>query len=431
MNVFALAPRLMINLADLPATGLIQNGSRIRYRLHLAGEDCAGGKGIRGLGHRPARAWRKDRKPGQRAARDPQRHRARAALPAPRRIAGGNPCRGGRGAGRRTLYAAASRRLRGDALHGRVGSATAADPRRRIPDLRPGRHAGRVRCRLCGAGRAGTDAGEPDADQTAGSITAALAARLLVGLTLVIGFALPPLLRLKRVPTIRVLRREWSASEPASVGAYLLGAAGACRADVVDGGGTAPGPDRAGGFLIALAFFALMARVLLAGLGRLRPAGRGYGWRHGLVNLRRRLAATMVQAVALALGLTALLLLTVARGDLLDSWLERVPADAPNRFAINIQPDQRVAIADFFKARGLPPPELEPMVRGRLVQVNSRAGRSRELRRRSRAAPGRSRIQPLLVGAASGRQHRQRRALARRDANRGILGRHAATSGAR
>lgn len=48
---------------------------------------------------------------------------------------------------------------------------------------------------------------------------------LLVGLTLVIGFALPPLLRLKRVPTIRVLRREWSASEPASVGAYLLGAA--------------------------------------------------------------------------------------------------------------------------------------------------------------------------------------------------------------
>jgi putative ABC transport system permease protein len=81
----------------------------------------------------------------------------------------------------------------------------------------------------------------------------------------------------------------------------------------------------------------------------------------------------MVQAVALALGLTALLLLTVARGDLLDSWQARVPADAPNRFAINIQPDQRVAIADFFKTRGLPPPPLEPMVRGRLVQVNATA----------------------------------------------------------
>jgi putative ABC transport system permease protein len=194
---------------------------------------------------------------------------------------------------------------------------------------------------------------------------------LLVGLTLVIGFALPPLLRLKRVPTIRVLRREWSASEPASVGAYLLGAVVLAALMLWMAGELRLGLIVLGGFLIALAFFALMARGLLAGLGRLRPAGRGYGWRHGLVNLRRRLAATMVQAVALALGLTALLLLTVARGDLLDSWLERVPADAPNRFAINIQPDQRVAIADFFKARGLPPPELEPMVRGRLVKVNS------------------------------------------------------------
>ena len=59
------------------------------------------------------------------------------------------------------------------------------------------------------------------------------------------------------------------------------------------------------GFMIALGFFALMARLMLAALGRLRPAGRGYGWRHGLANLRRRLAATLVQAVALALGLAA------------------------------------------------------------------------------------------------------------------------------
>ncbi|MFA4970724.1 MAG: FtsX-like permease family protein, partial [Sulfuritalea sp.] len=194
---------------------------------------------------------------------------------------------------------------------------------------------------------------------------------LLVGLTLIVGFALPPLLRLKRVPTIRVLRREWSGSEPASVGAYLLGALVLAALMLWMAGELRLGLIVLAGFLIALGFFALMARLMLAALGRLRPSGKGYGWRHGLVNLRRRLAATMVQAVALALGLTALLLLTVARGDLLDSWLARVPADAPNRFAINIQPDQRVAIADFFKARGLPAPELEPMVRGRLVQVNA------------------------------------------------------------
>jgi putative ABC transport system permease protein len=196
---------------------------------------------------------------------------------------------------------------------------------------------------------------------------------LLVGLTLIAGFALPPLLRLQRVPTIRVLRREWGGSEPASVGAYLLGGLVLAALMLWMAGDLRLGLIVLVGFLVALGFFALMARVMLAVLGRLRPAGRGYGWRHGLANLRRRLAATMVQAVALALGLTALLLLTVARGDLLDSWQARVPADAPNRFAINIQPDQRVAIADFFKTRGLPPPPLEPMVRGRLVQVNATA----------------------------------------------------------
>jgi len=105
-------------------------------------------------------------------------------------------------------------------------------------------------------------------------------------------------------------------------------------------------------------------------LGWVRPTGGGYGWRHGLVNLRRRLKTTLVQAVALALGLTALLLFTVARGDLLASWQKNLPPDAPNRFVINIQPDQRLAIADFFNQQGLPSPVLAPMVRGRLVAIN-------------------------------------------------------------
>jgi len=108
-------------------------------------------------------------------------------------------------------------------------------------------------------------------------------------------------------------------------------------------------------------------------LGRRLPAGGGgfSPWRLAVANLRRHWRATVVQAVALGLGLTALLLVTVARDDLLGSWRARVPADAPNRFVINIQPDQREAFAAFFTARGLAAPQLEPMVRGRLVAVNS------------------------------------------------------------
>jgi putative ABC transport system permease protein len=369
MNVFALAPRLMINMADLPATGLIQPGSRIRYRLHLAGETAA---------VKAFETWATAQL--ERGEKVESLDNARPEV--------------------RNVTERAQRFLRLAALLAvilaAVAVALAAERymRRHLDGCAVMRCMGASAAQLllihggeflifglaatlagCGAGFVVQAALE---QMLAGLMLTKLPSPsllpwlhgLLVGLTLVIGFALPPLLRLKRVPTIRVLRREWSGSEPASVGAYLLGAAVLGALMLWMAGDLRLGLIVLGGFLIALAFFALMARGLLTVLGRLRPAGRGYGWRHGLANLRRRLAATMVQAVALALGLTALLLLTVARGDLLDSWMKRVPADAPNRFAINIQPDQRVAIADFFKARGLPAPELEPMVRGRLVQVN-------------------------------------------------------------
>ena len=372
MNVFALAPRLMINLADLPATGLIQNGSRVHYRLHLAGEAPVVAD---------FEAWAKTRV--GRGERIESLDNARPEI--------------------RNVTERAQRFLRLAALLAvilaAVAVALAAERymRRHLDGCAVMRCMGASGSQLllihggefllfglvatltgCLAGYAVQGALQ---QLLAGLLVATLPAPsllpwlhgLLVGLTLITGFALPPLLRLKRVPTIRVLRREWIGSEPASVGAYLLGAMVLAALMLWMAGELRLGLIVLAGFMIALAFFALMARVLLGVLGRMRPAGRGYGWRHGLANLRRRLAATLVQAVALALGLTALLLLTVARGDLLDSWLARVPASAPNRFAINIQPDQRVAIADFFKTRGLPAPPLEPMVRARLVQVNAQA----------------------------------------------------------
>ena len=370
MNVFALAPRLMINLADLPATGLIQSGSRVSYRLHLAGEAATVAA---------YEAWAKAQL--GRGEKIESLDNARPEI--------------------RNVTERAQRFLRLAALLAvilaAVAVALAAERymRRHLDGcavMRCMGASGRQLLLIHGGefmlfGLAATLAGCLVGFAVQGALQQLLAGLmvtklpapsllpwlhgLLVGLTLIIGFALPPLLRLKRVPTIRVLRREWSGSEPASVGAYLLGALVLAALMLWMAGELRLGLIVLAGFLVALGFFALMARLLLVALGRLRPTGRGYGWRHGLVNLRRRLAATMVQAVALALGLTALLLLTVARGDLLDSWLARVPANAPNRFAINIQPDQRVAIADFFKARGLPAPELEPMVRGRLVQVNA------------------------------------------------------------
>jgi putative ABC transport system permease protein len=372
MNFFALAPRLMINLADLPATGLIQSGSRVSYRLHLAGDAAA----VAGY-----EAWAKTQL--GRGERLESLDNARPEI--------------------RNITERAQRFLRLAALLAAILAAVAVALaaerylRRHLDGCAVMRCMGAREAQLLVIhggefllfGLAATVAGCVLGYTVQAVLQHLLAGLLvdnlpapsvlpwlqgfLVGMTLLAVFALPPLLRLKRVPTLRVLRREWGSAEPVSVGAMLLGVGVLALLVVWMAGEWRLGLVVLVCFVLALGFFAVMARLMLAVLGRLRPSGAGYGWRHGLVNLRRRMGATLVQSVALGLGLTALLLLTVARGDLLESWRKRLPPDAPNRFVVNIQPEQRSFIVDYFKAAGLPAPQLEPMVRGRLVQVNGQA----------------------------------------------------------
>jgi len=114
--------------------------------------------------------------------------------------------------------------------------------------------------------------------------------------------------------------------------------------------------------------FGLLAWLIVRALPSL-PIGA----RHAFANLARHGRSNAIQIVALSLGGMALLLLTFVRAELMDSWRSRLPPDAPNRFIVNIQPDQRPAVLDFFAQQKLPPPELFPMVRGRLVAINQRA----------------------------------------------------------
>jgi putative ABC transport system permease protein len=74
----------------------------------------------------------------------------------------------------------------------------------------------------------------------------------------------------------------------------------------------------------------------------------------------------------------ALTLLTITRSDLLASWQRSLPLDAPNRFLVNIQPDQQDQVRAFFAEHGLLAPELYPMIRGRLAAINERRVSSAE-----------------------------------------------------
>ncbi|HEU4376000.1 MAG TPA: FtsX-like permease family protein, partial [Telluria sp.] len=124
------------------------------------------------------------------------------------------------------------------------------------------------------------------------------------------------------------------------------------------------------GFLAGFGLFALAGWLGLLSLKRLRGAVDHQSWRFAVSALQRRPGATIIQVVSLALGLMALLLLTVVRGDLLEAWRSATPADAPNRFIINIQPDQTDALAKRIAAAHVKDAVLYPMIRGRLTAVN-------------------------------------------------------------
>jgi putative ABC transport system permease protein len=196
---------------------------------------------------------------------------------------------------------------------------------------------------------------------------------LATGLLLLIGFALPPILQLRDVPHNRVIRREQEAPRPAALLTYGLGALAFVALLLWQAGNLKLGLLTAAGFLGGFAVFALAGWLALRSLRHLRASLRYPSWRFAVTALQRRPGATVIQIVSLALGLMALLLLTVVRGDLMSAWRESTPPDAPNRFVINIQPEQKADIAQRLSAAGVADPRLYPMIRGRLVRINDKA----------------------------------------------------------
>src|SRR5690606_1448186 len=137
----------------------------------------------------------------------------------------------------------------------------------------------------------------------------------------------------------RVIRREQHMPQPITVATYVLGLATFIALLLWQAGNVKLGMLTAVGFLGGLGGFALIGWLALKSLQSLRGAASHPNWRFALTALQRRPGATVVQIVALALGLMALLLLTVIRSDLVEAWRRATPPDAPNRFVINIQPD--------------------------------------------------------------------------------------------
>lgn len=196
---------------------------------------------------------------------------------------------------------------------------------------------------------------------------------IAIGLLLLLGFAIPPIMQLRNVPHNLMVRRETGAPNAHTIFVYVIGLVMfgilliwqtdniklACYAFL--------------GFLLGFMLFAVCAWLFLRAMKWMRNWFTYPAWRFAINALQRRPAASVVQVVALSLGLMALLLLTVIRADLLSAWRQSTPVNAPNQFIINIQPEQKDSIAAQFQQHHMPVPDSYPMIRGRLIAVNNTA----------------------------------------------------------
>ncbi|MEK7768181.1 MAG: FtsX-like permease family protein, partial [Pseudomonadota bacterium] len=358
-----LGPRVLINAADLTATGLVQQGSRIAYRLLVAG-DAAVVEEFREWAQ--ARLTLGERIEGIRDARP----EIKAALERAEKFLS-------LAALASVVLAAAAialavrrfsqRHLDGCAVMRCLGASQAGILRLYLYHfIMLGAIASMAGCLL---GLAAQEAlvywlsALVEAELPWPSLLPA-AHGLLTGMVLLLGFALPPLLNLRRVPALRVLRRDIGMPTTYSLTGYALGLAALSGLFLWKAGDV-----RLGGFVAAIAIFGSLGFLLVKAMA----GGRGQtggAWRYGLASIQRRATASVVQAVALGLGLMALLALTLIRDDLLQNWRTSLPPDAPNRFLVNIQEDQLQPLEAFFSQHDIVHPPVFPMVRGRLTAIN-------------------------------------------------------------
>ncbi len=192
-----------------------------------------------------------------------------------------------------------------------------------------------------------------------------------MGLTLLFAFGLPPVLQLAQVPPLRVIRRDVGNLKPASLGVLAVGVVGFAALLLAASSDLKLGLIAVGGFAAAVAVFAGLGFLAVKVLRRVVNEATAPRW---LVLATRQISArpayAVVQISALAVGLLALILLVLLRTDLINSWRKTTPPDAPNRFVINVMPDQADAFVKTLKDSGVQKFDWFPMIRGRLVAIN-------------------------------------------------------------
>jgi putative ABC transport system permease protein len=195
-----------------------------------------------------------------------------------------------------------------------------------------------------------------------------------MGLTLLFAFGLPPVLQLAQVPPLRVIRRDVGNLKPASLAVLGIGVAGFAALLLAASSDITLGLIAVGGFAAAVLVFAALSWLAVRLLRRSVNEATAPRW---MVLATRQISArpayAVVQVSALAVGLLALVLLVLLRTDLISSWRQATPPNAPNRFVINVMPEQGEAFQKVLRDSGVADYDWFPMIRGRLVAINGKS----------------------------------------------------------
>ena len=198
-----------------------------------------------------------------------------------------------------------------------------------------------------------------------------------VGMTLLLAFGLPPVLQLAGTPPLRVMRRELGRIKGTSALAMAAGLAGFAALLLTASSDIKLGGIAVGGFAAAVLLFMLLGALAVwlvrRSMGAALAQGLPYWLRLALRQLGARPVFAVLQISSLGVGMLALVLLVLLRTDLVRSWRQATPADAHNRYIINILPEQQMPMQQALRAAGVAQFDWFPMVRGRLVAINGRA----------------------------------------------------------
>ncbi|MGH8529965.1 MAG: ABC transporter permease [Nevskiales bacterium] len=367
VGFFDLAPRLLINAADMARSGLIGPGSRVQYTQMFAGETQALAK-LQEQKLPPALRWvsPEESRPEVRTAIDRSGQFLDIAVLAAALLA--------------AAAVALTAHQHGARLRDEVALLKCLGARQRfilgallLNLLLLGLFSALLGAVLGYAGQeilARVLGGLVENLVLPPPAVAAMLPVAVLALVILLGFALPPVIEARRVPPLRVFQRALAETQRTRI-IWLAAASAAVLMLIWQTRELKLALYVLGGALGTLVVLSLLAWVLIALLKPLQLRV-GKSWRLGLGNIARRRGGSVAQVVALGLGLLALLLVTVVRQDLLDTWRQRLPAEAPNIFLINIQPDQLAALKAFFSAHGRSELKLWPMARGRLIELNGK-----------------------------------------------------------